>query len=394
MTVIEEQLILSVSSDKSGSQAAGSIVTLSASATGGDGSYEYRFTETYDGISTTVQSYSERSTYEYKAKGNGVHKFTVAVRDGNGNTTSATYSVSVNELPLQVTITSDRNTTVEEGVAVTLTANATGGFGGYEYRFTETYEGVSTTKQVYSSDNTYTFTAGDTGEYKYTVAVKDSEGQAMSASYTMKVVTNNGLQGIDVSAYQGTIDWKQVKNSGVDFAMIRVLTGKMGALSVDSQFYNNIKNAKQNGIKVGVYRYGYAMTVEEAQREANMVVEALKNSGCSLDFPVAYDVEDEATQGTLSKQELVNVINAFRDVIEANGYEFMIYGNLNWLNNKIPMEEFKDVDVWIARYRDYTPNLGHGYTGYGNVTIWQYSDRGSVPGISGYVDMNIGYYNY
>ena len=393
-----DPLVLEISSDKSGTQTSGSVVTISAEAKGGDGAYEYRFTETYNGVSTTVQNYSEKSTYEYRAKGDGVHKFTVAVRDGNGTIMSGTYSITVLELPLQITIQSNKGANVKPGQAVTLTANATGGFGEYEYRFTETFQGISTTKQGYSSENTYSFTTGELGEYKYTVAVRDSEGQIMSAIYTINVTENVTLQGIDVSAWQGQINWPQVKSSGVSFAMLRALSGTMSNLTVDSQFLNNAIGASSNGIEIGAYRYGYATTVEEARKEALMTIQAIKtaeSNGAKFTYPIAYDVEDEATQGKLSKSELTAIIKEFQSIIESNGYKFMIYANRNWLTTKIDMEEFSDVDVWVASwFNDNTPNHDHGYRGPGNVTIWQYTSQGSVPGISGYVDMNVGYGDY
>ena len=398
VTVREESLSLSLSSDKSGTQPSGSIVTISAEAKGGDGEYEYRFTETYNGVSTTVQNYSEKSTYEYRAKGDGVHKFTVAVRDGRGTTISGTYSITVLELPLQITIQSNKGANVKPGQAVTLTANATGGVGEYEYRFTETFQGISTTKQGYSSENTYSFTTGELGEYKYTVAVRDTEGQITSAIYTINVTENVTLQGIDVSAWQGQINWSQVKSSGVSFAMLRALSGTMSNLTVDSQFLNNAIGASSNGIEIGAYRYGYATTVEEARKEALMTIQAIKtaeSNGAKFTYPIAYDVEDEATQGKLSKSELTAIIKEFQSVIESYGYKFMIYANRNWLTTKIDMEEFSDVDVWVASwFNDNTPNHDHGYRGPGNVTIWQYTSQGSVPGISGYVDMNVGYGDY
>ena len=128
--------------------------------------------------------------------------------------------------------------------------------------------------------------------------------------------------------------------------------------------------------------------------EAKAVIDAIIEGGEPLDMPIAYDVEDMATQGQLSKDELTEVIKAFKAVIEIHGAKFMIYANKNWLDNKIDMDYFADEEVWIARYRDYTPDLSHGYMGKGNVTIWQYSDRGTVEGIPGPVDMDICYKSY
>ena len=114
-------------------------------------------------------------------------------------------------------------------------------------------------------------------------------------------------------------------------------------------------------------------------------------NGRKLSFPVAYDVED-ATQQVLGKEKLTQIIDAFQKEIENAGYKFMIYSNTNWLNNYIDMNHYADEDVWVARYRSF--GLGHGYTGKGNVTIWQFTSKGSVPGISGYVDRNVAYKLY
>jgi len=204
-----------------------------------------------------------------------------------------------------------------------------------------------------------------------------------------------GMQhGVDVSHYNGTINWSKVKASGITFAMLRGVNGKMGNLQVDSTFNTNIKDAAANGVKVGVYRYGYAVTVAQAQQEAVKIVEAIKASGCKVQYPVVYDVEDADTQGKLTKAELTSIIKAFKGIIENNGYKFMIYANKTWLENKIDMDTFANEDIWIARYRDNTWNLGHGYTGKGNITMWQYTSSGTVPGISGEVDMNICYKQY
>lgn len=155
-----------------------------------------------------------------------------------------------------------------------------------------------------------------------------------------------------------------VKKSGISFAILRVIEEDMDRMKVDAQFYNNIANATKNGIPVGGYRYGYAMTTKQAQQEAIATVNALKNSGCSVTYPIAYDVEDAQTQGTLSKTQLTEIIKAYRGVIENNGYKFMIYSTPNWLQNKIDMSEFARNDVWVASwFYDGTPYHFHGYTG-------------------------------
>ena len=397
LTVTPKPLSISVTSNNSASEVLGTEITLAAKADDGIEPYEYRFTDTYAGISTTVQSYSTKSTYTAVLQGVGEHKYTVAVRDADGRIGSTVYSVTVRPeagYEISVSMKSSQPQRVKTGTGVTLTATATGGYGETQYRFTETYQGAAITRQSYSANNTYTFTATGIGEHTYTIAVKDKEGQTTSVAYTM-MVYDDTLRGIDVSAYQGNIDWKSVKNSGINFAMLRVLSGTMSNLTVDSKFNANISGASNNGIAVGVYRYGYAMTVAEAQREAKETINAIKASGYNITYPIAYDVEDANTQGKLSKSQLTAIIKAYKGVIENNGYKFMIYANTDWLRNKIDMSSFADVDVWVASwFLDGTPNHNHGYNGPGTVTIWQYSSQGRVPGISGDVDMNIGYKSY
>ena len=389
---------LQVTSNKSVSEKAGTEITLKAQATGGDGSYEYRYTETYNGKVTTVRGYSTEPSYTFKAEGVGIHKYTIAVKDSSGGSNSVVYTQTVtieSGKELTGTLKANINGTVTSGEEIELVAKGQGGYGNYEYRFTETYNGVSKTVQAYSEKNTYKFMVTGMGTHKFTVAIKDKQNQVTSSAcsiFVQNYLPSENI-GIDVSTYQGKVDWLRVKQAGIQFAMLRVVSGKMNNMIPDGQFYNNIRGAKLNGIKVGVYRYGYATTVEEARQEANKVIQTIKASGYKLDCPVAYDLEG-IEQGALSKSELTAIINEFKKVIESNGYQFMIYANLYWLQSKIEMHKFSQDDVWIARYRDNTPNLGHGYNGPGNVTMWQYTSEGNVPGISGAVDMNKGYYVY
>ncbi len=398
ITVNLKPLTLSISSNKSTNEILGTQVMLTALAGAGDGIYEYRFTETYAGVAETKQAYSENNTYSFTAVGIGEHIFTVAVRDSTGRTTSAVYKLTVEPeagKELFVSVKSNQPTKVQDGTEIVLSASSSGGYGDTQYRFTETYQGNSVTKQAYSQNNTYSFQIAGLGTHKFTIAVKDKEGQTNSTSCLITVYSDDVSYGVDVSAYQGDINWSEVRNDGISFTMIRVLSGKMGALDVDPYFDKNIAGATQNGIAAGVYRYGYAMTPAQAQREAKMAIDAIKNSGYNITYPIAYDVEDWDTQGTLSKDELTQIIKAFRGVVENNGYKFMIYSGKSWLETKIDMNEFADVDIWLARwFNDKTPNHDHGYGGPGTVTLWQYSNEGRVSGIDGYVDMNIGYKSY
>lgn len=193
-------------------------------------------------------------------------------------------------------------------------------------------------------------------------------------------------KGIDVSDYQGTINWTKVKNDGVDFAMLRIVKGKTGSMKIDTQFEQNYKNARKAGVNVGVYRYTYAKSTSEARKEAKKVLDVL--DGRVLDYPVVIDIEDSSLL-SLSTSERTAIVLAFRDVIEDAGYDFVVYASKNWFDNYLDMNRLANTDLWVARWRSL--DKGHGYTGKGNVVMWQYTDSGKVAGISENVDMNISY---
>ena len=124
-------------------------------------------------------------------------------------------------------------------------------------------------------------------------------------------------KGIDVSTWQGKIDWNQVKNSDVKFAILRSSFGSPDPSQVDNQFENNYKGAKAAGIPLGAYHYGYAVSEAEARQEAKFFLGTIK--GKQFEYPVYYDVEDNGTMGTLSRQALTNVIKAFCSEVERLG---------------------------------------------------------------------------
>lgn len=196
------------------------------------------------------------------------------------------------------------------------------------------------------------------------------------------------IKGIDVSSYQGEIDWKTVDDYGMGFAILRI-TEKSNAR--DSQFENNYAGCIQHGIPVGVYKYSYALTVAEIQQEAEKVVDVL--DGRPLDFPVWLDLE-WSEQRALSESALTTLIKTFWSVITTAGYKFGIYCNMDWYNNVIP-DSLKDkYDFWIARYpanddgwlqERLRPSVGVG---------WQYSSKAKIPGINGNVDRNVFYKDY
>lgn len=185
-------------------------------------------------------------------------------------------------------------------------------------------------------------------------------------------------KGIDVSKWQGNIDWSKVKNDGIEFAIIRTGYG-MYDNQKDPYFETNYKNAKAVGLKIGVYHYSYATNADEAKKEANLVLKWLNRR--SLDLPVYFDIEDKSQQN-LDKTTLNNICKAFCDTIEASGYWAGIYSNKYWATGLIDGPTLgKRYTYWIAQYNNKC-------TYSGPYDMWQYSSSGKVNGISGNVDMN------
>ena len=203
--------------------------------------------------------------------------------------------------------------------------------------------------------------------------------------------TPKQVYGLDVSKWQnqadanGAINWNSVKNAGKTFAMIRLSYGT----TLDPYFEYNYSGARNAGLKVGVYCYNTATTVDAAVRQAHDVLAKL--GGRPLDYPVCLDMEGD-TVGALDNVTRTNIVFAFKNVVEAAGYDFILYANKNWLDNYFVDERLAPLDLWIARYCDF--NLGHRYTGPGKVRMWQYTSSGTVSGIKGLVDLNICYEDY
>lgn len=190
------------------------------------------------------------------------------------------------------------------------------------------------------------------------------------------------LKGIDVSHYQGDINWKAVKEYGIDFAFIKCLQGKS---RVDECFHTNMRNAIANDIPVGVYVYSKAKTIDDAVAEAKRVIKEC--SQYKLTYPVVFDFESKHFED-MSLAMRGKIIDAFCQTILSDGkYIPMLYSSRYWLMHMIPAEVVKKYDIWLAEYTTGKPK----YTG--DYKIWQYG-VGKVTGVIGDVDMNIGYYDY
>ena len=194
------------------------------------------------------------------------------------------------------------------------------------------------------------------------------------------------LRGIDVSKWNGNIDWAKVRASGIDFAMIKAANGSnKGTYSMDPKFEFNIREAYDAGLHCGVYLYSYAKTPSGAADEAKFLLSKLEPYKKLITFPVAYDLED-ISQQSLPKSVLTSMCRSFCDAVRAAGYKPMLYSNTSWLTTKIDSTQV-NADIWLAHWATKP-------TWNGKYTMWQYSSKGAVAGISGSVDMDIGYVNY
>ena len=195
-------------------------------------------------------------------------------------------------------------------------------------------------------------------------------------------------QGIDVSRWQGDIQWAKVAQSK-DFAIIRCTSGRSNAL--DSKFPANLRGALAQKLPVGVYRYGYATTVAAAKAEAAAVLDAI--DGYDMPCGVWYDVED-ASQRKLKGATLTAIIKAFCEAITAGGYQVGIYCNQDWYDNVLDTDALAEYPFWVARYGSNDGKMHTKPRIDGDLWGWQYTSRGRVSGISGNVDLDVMYAAY
>ena len=188
------------------------------------------------------------------------------------------------------------------------------------------------------------------------------------------------IKGIDVSEFQGSIDWNKVKADGVEFAILKF--GNIydyDANYKDSKFDTNYKKCQELGIKTGIYIYNYCNTVETLKKGLEWTFAKLGN--IKLDMPIYLDMEDKDIQGE-TVETLTNQCNEFAKYVKNKGYKAGVYANVNWLKNELNPEKFdKDISVWVAQYYKECQ-----YTG--EYDIWQYTSSGKVDGVSGNCDID------
>lgn len=199
------------------------------------------------------------------------------------------------------------------------------------------------------------------------------KSSATSTSSSKKSSSSKGVKGIDVSKYQGNINWKKVAGDGIQFAFCRATYGRI----IDPYFYQNVQGASKNGIAVGAYHFPTFKSTASAKKEASYFVSVLSKAKGSLNLPVVLDLE--LTYG-MNRAKLTAAALAFMETVEDAGYTVILYSNENFLNDKINLSSFKGYDLWVANTIN-AVKLDH--------VIWQHSHKGKVSGISGSVDLNI-----
>ncbi len=197
------------------------------------------------------------------------------------------------------------------------------------------------------------------------------------------------LLGVDVSYHNKSINWDAVRSDGIDFAIVRLgyRGWETGILHGDTDFEQNLRGAKEAGLKVGVYVYSTAVNAEEAAEEASFVLSELK--GFPLDFPVYFDTEQsgEYPNGRadkLSKARRYEIVTSFCRTIEAGGYPVGIYSGQNYLKNHVEISTFHGRPVWLASYtsRNRLPDFPYAYD------LWQFTDCAVISGIRGVADLS------
>lgn len=206
------------------------------------------------------------------------------------------------------------------------------------------------------------------------------------AFYSYEAEGYTSKAGIDVSKYQGEVDWQAVKDAGAQFVFLRMGYRSYGSgeLNLDPMFYTNIQGAQAAGLDVGVYFFSQAINEEEAREEAAYVLKNLE--GYELQMPIVYDPEtirdDVARTDDVTGEQFTANALAFCQAIEESGHKPMVYCNMLWQAFQLDLSKLADYDIWYADY-EALPQTPYDFT------IWQYTQTGSCPGVSGNIDKNL-----
>ncbi len=201
----------------------------------------------------------------------------------------------------------------------------------------------------------------------------------------------NSYLGADISKYNGEVDFVSLKESGIDFVMLRLGARGYGSgqIMLDEKFADNITKATEAGLDIGIYFFSQAITTDEAVEEANFIMQNLSNY--KITYPVAFDMEyvqnDTARIETLSREQKTSITKEFLDTVKNGGYKPMIYGTKEWLIKQIDLTKLTGYDIWLSQQED-VPDYPYQFQ------IWQYTLDGQVGGVNGEVDLNISFIDY
>lgn len=235
------------------------------------------------------------------------------------------------------------------------------------------FSALSANAEDMPKENSFRYDNGVPIEYEY--------NESDISLFTVE--DKQGIKGIDVSTFQGDIDWEKVKADGVEFAIIRCGFGDDLTQYDDAKWKRNADECTRLGIPFGAYLYSYAASEEEARSEAAHAIRLL--AGYNLSYPVYLDLEDK-TVGACSNDMIGRIATIFCDTLQDKGYDVGIYANLSWWTTRLTGSAFQNSSwhKWIAQW-------GSNCTYNGDYTMWQYSSTGQVNGISGNVDMDYFY---
>lgn len=299
--------------------------------------------------------------------------------------TTATITTTTTLPTTTTTTTAAKVTTVQSGTT-TATGKTTAQSG------TTTAIGKTTAQSgtTTATGKTTTKARTTTATTKATTTTAKTTAKPAATTTVITYATKPGIgagaifEGVDVSVYQGNIDWNRAKADGIEFAIMRAGYGKYVSQK-DKYFDQNMKNAKAAGLPCGVYWFSYALTPEDAIKEADACYEVIKNY--KLEYPVSFDMETES-QMKLPKETVAQIIEAFCGRMESYGYYTTLYTYASFLNYKVEDRIFDKYDIWVAHYNTSKPAFNRNYG------LWQYSCTGSVQGITGNVDRDYVYLDY
>ena len=302
-------------------------------------------------------------------------------------TTTLPTTTTTTTLPTttSITTTAAKATTAQSG-----TTTATGKTTAQSGTTTATGKTTAQSGTTTATGKTTTKARTTTVTTKATTTTAKTTAKPAATTTVITYATKPGIgagaifEGVDVSVYQGNIDWNRAKADGIEFAIMRAGYGKYVSQK-DKYFDQNMKNAKAAGLPCGVYWFSYALTPEDAIKEADACYEVIKNY--KLEYPVSFDMETES-QMKLPKETVAQIIEAFCGRMESYGYYTTLYTYASFLNYKVDDRIFDKYDIWVAHYNTSKPAFNRNYG------LWQYSCTGSVQGITGNVDRDYVYLDY